>query len=82
MQLDQNPFFRKTITPWYDSNFACRVLIWSMVLVFCFAVGGVIVAGGDPKLARHIWFPLLLAGLSGFLVVKVYVRLKVRINNE
>jgi hypothetical protein len=53
-----------------------------MVLVFCFAVGGVIVAGDDPKLAPHIWFPLLLAGLSGFLVVKVYVRLNNRINNE
>lgn len=82
MQLDQNPFFRKTITPWYDSNFACWVLIWSMVLVFCFAVGGVIVSGDDPRLAPHIWFPLLLAGLSGFLVVKVYVRLNNRINNE
>ncbi|PIE62511.1 MAG: hypothetical protein CSA25_04800 [Desulfobacter postgatei] len=82
MQLDPNPVFRKTITPWYDSNFACRVLIWSMVLVFCFAVGGVIVAGGDPRFARHIWFPLLLAGLSGFLVVKVSIRLNTRINNE
>ncbi|NWH06379.1 hypothetical protein [Desulfobacter latus] len=82
MQLDQNPFFRKTITPWYDSNFACWVLIWSMVLVFCFAVGGMIVVDDDPKLTRHLWFPLLLGGLSGFLIVKVYVRLKVRMSNE
>ncbi|MDQ1268761.1 MAG: hypothetical protein QG618_65 [Thermodesulfobacteriota bacterium] len=82
MQLDQNPFFRKTITPWYDSNFACWVLICSMFLVFCFAVSGVIVAGDDPKLVRHIWFPFMLAGFSGFLVVKVYVRLNIRSNNE
>ncbi|NDY71931.1 hypothetical protein DO021_10385 [Desulfobacter hydrogenophilus] len=82
MQLDQNPFFRKTITPWYDSNFACWALIWSMVLVFCFAVDGVIVAANDPRLAHHIWFPLLLAGLSSFLAVKVYVRLNIRVNNE
>jgi len=82
MQVDQNPSFRKTITPWYDSNFACWVLIGSMVPVFCFAVGGVIVANNDPVLVPHVWFPFLLAGLSGFLAVKVYVRLKNRINNE
>ncbi len=82
MQLDQAPFFRKTITPWYDSNFACWVLIWAMVLVFCFAVGGVIVANGTPWLAPHIWFPLLLAGLSGFLAVKVFLRLRMRACNE
>ena len=82
MQLDKNPFFRKAITPWYDSNFACWVLICSMVLVFFFAVGGVIVAGDDPEFARHIWFPLFLTGLSGFLAVKVYVRLNIRIKNE
>jgi hypothetical protein len=58
------------------------VLICSMVLVFCFAVSGVIVAGDDPKLVRHIWFPLMLTGLSGFLVIKVYVRLNIRSNNE
>ena len=49
MQLDQNPFFRKTITPWYDSNFTCWALIWAMGVVFCFAVGGIIVASNDPR---------------------------------
>ena len=82
MQLDQNPFFRKTITPWYDSNFACWVLIWVMVLVFCFAVGGVIVANNDLRLTPHMWFPLLLAGLSGFLAVKVLFRLRVRARTD
>ena len=82
MQLDQSPFFRKTITPWYDTNLSCWILIWSMLLVFCFALGGVFVANNDPVLVPHIWFPLLLAGLSGFLVVKVYVRLTTRIKNE
>jgi hypothetical protein len=27
MQLDQNPFFRKQITSWYDSNFACWTIM-------------------------------------------------------
>lgn len=82
MQLDQNPFFRKAITPWYDSNVACWVLICGMVLVFFFAVGGVIVAADNSDFTPHIWFPLFLTGLSGFLTVKVYVRLNIRIKNE
>jgi len=78
MQLDQSPFFRKTITPWYDSTFACRALIWGMAVVFCFALGGIFVAGGDPQFSKHTWFPSMLAGLSGFLVVKIYFRLRAR----
>lgn len=82
MQLDQNPFFRKPITPWYDSIFACRLLIACMFLVFAFAVGGVIVAAGDPRFEPHIWFPGILAFISAFLGVKVYFRLRLRSKNS
>ena len=82
MQLDQNPFFRKAITPWYDSNFACRGLIWIMVAVFCFAVGGMIVANVEPLFFPHIWFPCMLAGMSGFLVIKIFLRLRARDKND
>lgn len=78
MQLDQNPFFRKTITPWYDSTFACWLLIVGMLLVFLFALAGIMVATEEPDFDRHAWFPGFLAFLSGFLVVKVYIRLKRR----
>ncbi|WDP91251.1 MAG: hypothetical protein HUN04_16730 [Desulfobacter sp.] len=82
MQLDQNPFFRKNITPWYDSTFACGVLIFAMLLVFCFALGGVAVAGSDPRFAQHLWFPGMLGGLSGFLIIKVWLRLRARARQE
>ena len=81
MHLDQNPFFRKTITSWYDSTFACWLLIGGMVLVFVFALAGIIVATGEPNFERHAWFPGFLALLAGFLVVKVYLRLRARSRN-
>jgi len=37
-----------------------------------------IVAGSDPVFATHLWFPGMLAGLSGFLIIKVWLRLRVR----
>ncbi len=78
MQLDQSPFFRKTIPSWYDSTFACWLLILGMIFVFLFALTGIRVATGEPDFDRHAWFPGFLAFLSGFLVVKVYIRLKIR----
>ncbi len=82
MQLDQNPFFRKTITPWYDSNFACRLLIAAMLPVFAFAMGGILVAGNDPGFLPHTWFPSTLGTLSGFLALKVWLRMRARARHE
>jgi uncharacterized membrane protein YbhN (UPF0104 family) len=82
MQLDQNPFFRKAITSWYDSSFACWVVIVMMFFVFVFALAGVIVALGEPDFGEHLWFPGFLTFLSGFLVLKVFIRLKIRSKND
>jgi len=82
MQLDQNPFFRKTITPWYDSNFTCWGLIFVMVIVCAFAVGGIIVATNDKGFSSHTWFPSMLCFLSGFLALKVWLRLKARARHD
>ncbi|MCG8618390.1 MAG: hypothetical protein MI802_19405 [Desulfobacterales bacterium] len=82
MQLDQNPFFRKTITPWYDSNLACRLLIAAMCIVFSFALGGLIVASGTPEFSPHTWFPGMLCFLSGFLVAKIWLRLRARARHD
>jgi hypothetical protein len=82
MHLDQNPFFRKTITPWYDANPACWLVIGVMIPVFILALAGIAVAWSDPDLAEHAWFPATLAGLSFFLVVKTALRLWQRYQND
>lgn len=81
MQLDQNPYFRKSITPWYDSNFACWTLIIIMTFVFIFALSGIFVVSGNPDFQDHIWFPIFLAFSSLFLVAKIFLRLRRRIKN-
>ena len=82
MQLEQNPFFRKSITPWYDSNLSCILLIGFMILVFLFAVVGIFLGISNELFNEYTWFPGLLAGLSFFLIVKVYYRLKNREKNN
>ena len=82
MHLDQNPFFRKAITPWYDSNPACWIVMGFLFLVFVFALTGLAVASADPALEEHVWFPGLLAFLSFFLTIKIFFRMRRRFNND
>jgi hypothetical protein len=82
MHLEQNLFFRKTITPWYDADTACWIVMGLMFLVFLFALGGMGVAWTDPDMAAHVWFPGTLAGLSLFLMVKTGLRLLGRLKND
>ncbi|MFH2058781.1 MAG: hypothetical protein ABIJ59_07765 [Pseudomonadota bacterium] len=82
MQLDPNPFFRKTITPWYDSNFTCWSLIIFMVFIFAFALSGILTGLGTPEFQKHIWFPAFLAVLSLFLAIKIFLRLRRRSKNN
>ena len=76
MQLDQNPYFRKVITPWYDSNFSCWVLVVCMIIVFLFALSGMGVASALAQ--EHAWFPGLLTFLSFYLALKVFFRVRQR----
>jgi hypothetical protein len=78
MQLDSNPFFRKAITPWYDSNFTCWTTIIVMLSVFAFAIVGIIVGSNNIIFEEHVWFPGFLAFLSLFLVIKIFLRLRKR----
>lgn len=82
MQLDQNPFFRKTITSWYDSNFVCQTIIVIMIFIFAFAIAGIIVASGNPYFKEHVWFPVLLAFLSLILAIKLFLKVKRRSKNN
>ncbi|MDA3788995.1 MAG: hypothetical protein PF503_10965 [Desulfobacula sp.] len=82
MQLDQNPFFRKTITSWYDSNFVCQTIIVIMIFIFAFAIAGIIVGSGNPHFKEHVWFPAILAFLSLILAIKLFLKVKRRSKNN
>ncbi|MEN8211416.1 MAG: hypothetical protein ABFR31_06835 [Thermodesulfobacteriota bacterium] len=82
MLLDPNPFFRKAITPWYDSNIICQTLIIFMLFVFVFAIFGIVVAFNNIYFIEHVWFPCFLAFLSLFLVIKIFLRLRKRFQTD
>jgi hypothetical protein len=75
MRLDQNPFFRKVIVPWYDSEAACWVVIVFAGLVFLFALTGSSIAYGHPEYHRYRWVPMLLMAMSGGVIISTSVRL-------
>jgi len=75
MQLDPNPFFRKVILPWYDSDASCWLMIVLMLAVLLFAVAGLAEAQHISAYHDHRWVPLLLLILSAAVVVSTAVRL-------
>lgn len=81
MQLDDNPFFRKPITSWYDSNFICRTVMVIMVFVLIFGIAGIIVGFGTEEFKEYVWFPVLLSVLSFFVLLKITLRLRNRSKN-
>ena len=82
MQLDQSPFFRKPITPWYDSGFACWILIIFSFLVLLFAIAGIHAGVKTPAFHKYLWVPGGLAFLCLFLLTKISLRLKGRYKNN
>ncbi len=77
-----NPFFRKPITPWYDSNIACWWVMIAMIVVFAFSLAGIVVAAEEERFREYIGFPVTLAGLSLLLVLKTALRLRERAGND
>lgn len=75
MELDKSPFFRRIITPWYDSDPVCWILILWALSVLIFTLVGLEIAISTPPLNRYIWFPSMLAGLSLILIISVTFRM-------
>jgi uncharacterized membrane protein len=75
MRLNQNPLFRKVIAPWYDSDVACIIVIFFMVLVLCFGGIGMSTALDSPADQGNAWVPLLLVLMSLFVLISTAVRL-------
>jgi hypothetical protein len=73
--VESKPVYRKVISPWYDSEPVCIGVIMMMLVVFLFACAGISVAGSHPFWRAHIWVPILLAGLSLWVLFSTSVRL-------
>lgn len=75
MRLDPHPLFRKVITPWYDGNTACWIVLAAMVAVILFSLSGISAARSDPDHHHHTWLPVTLLVLSLFVVQSIGRRL-------
>ncbi|MBF0199835.1 MAG: hypothetical protein HQK66_00700 [Desulfamplus sp.] len=75
MKIDSNPFFRRTITPWYDSEMSCWILITFMLTVLIFGLIGVKAALENGDFESHIWVPSSLVALSFFTIVSTAFRM-------
>ena len=73
--MDPKPVYRKVISPWYDAEPLCVWVIVLMLAVFLFACAGISVAGSHPFWSSSIWVPILLAGLSVWVLFTTSVRL-------
>ena len=82
MQLDQSPFFRKPITPWYDAGVACWIIILFSFLVLTFALVGLYTGIKTPAFHKYLWVPGALATSGLFLLTKISLRLKNRYKNN
>ncbi len=81
MQLDDNPFFRKPITSWYDSNFICRTVMAVTAFALIFGIAGIIIGFGTEEFQEYVWFPVLLSALSFFVLLKIALRMRYRSKN-
>lgn len=82
MRLTQNPLFRRTITPWYDSDAACITVLVFTFLVAGFSFVGINVAEGDAAFRSYVWLPMLLLLLSLAVCASTLIRLVQRFQGQ
>ncbi|MBL7207175.1 MAG: hypothetical protein ISS67_01440 [Desulfobacterales bacterium] len=75
MRLQQNPLFRKEISPWYDSDTSCLIMIGFLLIVFLFSITGISEAYEKLEYHKHVWIPGILAILSGVIIISTSTRL-------
>lgn len=75
MQMDKELFSHNRIISWYDSGMACWTIIIMSTTVLLFALCGMRVASTTPDYEPFLWFPVTLAGMSLFLIIKSSLRI-------
>ncbi len=75
MELETHQVYKKVITPWWDSNPACWILIGFLSLVLIFSLAGITVAVTTQAFQTYVWFPSMLALVCLVLIIKILVRM-------
>jgi uncharacterized sodium:solute symporter family permease YidK len=75
MRIDQNPLFRKSISPWYDSETVCIGIVIFMLVVFVFGCIGISVAREEAEFHGYVWIAILLLVMSGGVILSIIARL-------
>ena len=75
MRIDQNPLFRKSINPWYDSEAVCIGIIIAMLIVFIFGCIGISVAREEARYHGYVWIAVVLVVMSGGVIFSTIIRL-------
>jgi hypothetical protein len=78
VKIDPNPFFRRAIVPWYDSEPVCLLWVLFLLLVFWFGMIGIKTALDIPAYRNHLIIPATLVVLSAAVIVSTTVRLVTR----
>ena len=75
MRLDQSFVKKKVIIPWYDSEMLCIFTIVLLFIFFFFGIAGISVVNQNPEYFEHLWVPVLVAAMSGGLILSITIRL-------
>jgi hypothetical protein len=75
MRPDRSPIFRKTISPWYDSEMFCAVVIGLMVMVLLFSACGLWIARDNTEYDSHLWVPASLLLMCLYVILSISIRL-------
>jgi ABC-type transport system involved in multi-copper enzyme maturation permease subunit len=75
MRIDQNPLFRKSISPWYDCEAVCIAIVIFMLIVFVFGCIGISVARQEAQFNGYVWIAVLLVVMSGVVILSTIIRL-------
>ncbi|MGD9973999.1 MAG: hypothetical protein AB7S77_13140 [Desulfatirhabdiaceae bacterium] len=78
MSLNARPVFRRILTPWYDSDTTCLVVVAAMGAALVFGLAGMLTVFEIQSYRRFAWIPLLVSLLSGGVLVSTTIRMIIR----
>ena len=70
-----DPVFRETIIPWYDSDGVCFSLIGFMVIVLVFGLFGIAAAIEKIEYQQYLWVPVGVSMMSVYVGISIGLRL-------